>query len=732
MRKQLTLLSILAVFLMAGSVSAQNYSLLMDGLNNKVGILDSPELNPTEALTVEAWINANDWQSSIWAGVIIGKQGTNPDKGYCLSGGENGRVEFTLSVDEGWKSVSTPQLLGTNAWYHIAGVYNGSQLMIYINGVLQNTEDAIGNPTPSTGVVMNLGENPTWPGRFWNGKIDEVRIWNTARTQAEIQAHMSTELIGTETGLVSYYPMNEGAGMTTADVSGNGNVGQLINMVESDWVDGFQPVTEDVGVLGIASPSVIGDGFSSDEKIKLEIKNYATEPVTGFDVSYKIGSGDMVTETVTEVIAPFETYIHTFVETVNLAGETEITLTGYTHLEGDLNPDNDQLTETIVPTLNYMVFNQERHNYGGYGQTHTQTVYMPEDLGGYSDIFLNISLNCPTGGCDPWDQPAKLSIVKDGEIYELARYITPFGVACGDWTWDITDFRSLLINKVDWQSYVQVWGASGWLVSVELELVSGTPEFPYTKVDKLWTSDNWVYGDPNISYDFSEMGVQIDQVTEKAKIRMTTTGHGQGNTNNAAEFANFTHHVYVDGVETFEQHLWKPDCSTNSCSPQSGTWQYARAGWCPGQDVQPWEWDLTGHYTPGEEVTLDYVLADYTNLLNTGYNGGSHTEPYFRCHTYLIQYSDQAIVNVDENLTPDGTFVGYPNPTTGIYTVKSVQGETMDNISIYQLNGRLMRSVNVQGKANCRLDMSDYPNGIYFIKVQSANSSVVIKTVKTE
>ncbi len=732
MKNQYVATMMLVIFLLTGSLSAQNFSLRMDGVDSKVGILDSPELNPTDALTIEAWVNAEDWQSSIWAGVIISKQGTNPDKGYCLSGGENGRIEFTVSVDGGWKSVSTPPLLGTNAWYHVAGVYTGSQLLMYINGVLQSTAIVSGTATPGTGVVVNIAENPTWPGRYWIGKLDEIRVWNIARTQTELQENMGIELAGTEAGLVAYYPMNEGAGMTTADASGNGNTGQLINMTEMDWVDGFQPVTADVGVLGIASPSVIGSGFTSEEKVRIEIKNYATTPVSGFDVSYQIGSADVVTETLNVEIPPFETYIYTFSELVDLSGMTEITITGSTDLEGDNNPDNDQITETIVPTLNYMIFDQERHNYGGYGQSHTNTVFMPEDLSGYSEIFLNISLNCPTGGCDPWDQPAKLSIKKGAETFELVRYITPFGVACGDWTWDITDFRSLLTDRVDWVSYVQVWGSSGWLVSVELELVQGTPEYPFTKVDKLWTSDNWVYGDPDISDDFPEMTIQVDQVTEKAKIRMTTTGHGQGNTNNAAEFAHFTHHVYVDGMETFEQDLWKPDCNTNSCSPQSGTWQYARAGWCPGQDVQPWEWDMEGHFTPGEPVSMDYVLADYTNLNNTGYNGGSHTEPHFRCHTYFIQYSHEDIVNVEDFSTSEIEFIGFPNPTSGIFAVKSVKDEPIRKVTVYQLNGQEVLTENLQGKSTCRVDMSTFPNGIYFVKVQSDNSSVVLKTVKTE
>lgn len=731
MKKIYTLLLALTISLSGSWLIAQNHALDFDGAEDKVGVLDSPELNPTDEMTLEAWINAEEWQSSIWAGVIISKQGTSPDKGYCLSAGENGRLEFTVSVDEAWKSVATPQLLGTNAWYHVAGVYTGTQVKVYINGVLIGTEDAVGSLTPGDGVVVNIGDNPTWTGRFFNGKIDEVRVWSIARTQTEIQDHMSIELNGDEAGLVAYYPMNEGTGTTTEDVSGNDNDGQLINMDEDTWVDGFVPVTADIGVTGIASPSVIGSGFSSEEKIRIEVKNYATEEVSDFEVSYQINGGTIVTENVVVTIPPFETYIYTFQDLVDLSAETEIEFMGSVSLEGDDNAENDVINETIQPTLNYMIFDEERHNYGGYGQTHTNTVYMPEDLGAYSEIYIHIDLDCPDGGCDPWDQPAKLMINKDDENYELARYITPYGVACGDWTWDITDFRSLLVDEVDWVSYVQVWGASGWLVSVELELIEGTPEYPYVKIEKLWSEDNWVYGDPDVSYDFPEMNVMIHPETDAAKVRMTMTGHGQGSTLNAAEFSEFTHHIWVDGVETFDQHLWKTDCGENSCSPQNGTWLYSRAGWCPGQDVQAWEWDMEGQYTAGEEVTLDFVLAEYTNLNNTGYNGGSHTEPHYRCHTYFVQYSDEDIVGVEEQMKNISHLEAYPNPTNGLYYIKSKNEEQIKQVSVYSMNSQLIGTYLLNSANEYRVDLRNQANGVYFIKVQTNNYTTVLKTIKS-
>jgi hypothetical protein len=727
--KKTLLLTCLAIFSLT-VLNAQNNALYFDGLNDKVGILDSPELNPEGQLTIEAWINAESWKSSIWAGVIVSKQATNPDQGYGLTVGENGRIEFNHSIDEAWVAVNTSQILGLNTWYHIAGVYNGTSMKLYVNGILQSSVDVSGDPTLSSG-VMNFAENPTWNGRNFNGILDEIRIWETARTQQQIQDNMTTELSGNEDGLVGYWNMNEGTGNTINDASGNENTGTLLNMDESNWVDGFTPPGNDVGVIGIAAPSRIGGGFTSAEKIKVDIKNFATEDVSGFDVSYQINGGEVVTETVDATIPAFDTYIHTFQNAVDLAGVEEIELKGFTGLTDDSNKGNDTLMETISQTNEYYLWDNEQHNYGAFGQTHTNILYMPGDLSGYSEIYLHVDLACPVGGCDPWDQPAKVSILKDALSYEVVRYITPYGKACGGWTWDITDFKPIMMGKTEFQSYVQVWGASGWLVTVQLELIPGTPDYPYLKLTRLWNEDNWVYGDQDIPHDFPERIVPIDQSTEKAKVRMTMTGHGQGNTNNAAEFFNVKHHLWVDGNEEFEQHLWRDDCGENECSPQNGTWTLSRAGWCPGQDVQPWEWDLSEHAEPGEDMNLDFVLQDYVNLLDSGYNGSTHTEPHYRCHTYLVEYSKDVFVSTPEQFSKAiANVTVYPNPTGGELSIKSTGEAKINGVFIYRPDGALvLREIDIEQNLHT-VSLAELPVGVYIVRVVTDSGSETVKVMR--
>ena len=306
------LVLITCIFAFNYYLNAQNFALDLDGVNDKLGVSDAPELNPTGALSVEMWIKIDVWGSSVSSSTLIGKQATSPDRGYAFTVGQSGKVEFSVSINNAWVAATSPSVMGINQWYHVAGVYDGNTVKVYINGILQATNATTGTHNTSTGTAMFLGDNPTWTGRLINGQIDEARIWNVARTQAEIQANYILELTGNEAGLVAYWNFNQGAGTTATDISPNGNNATLLNMdAATDWVQGFIVPVNDIGVLGIASPSMIGPGFTNAETIKIEIKNYTSSNISNFDVSYKINGGTVKTETANVTINPFETYVFT-------------------------------------------------------------------------------------------------------------------------------------------------------------------------------------------------------------------------------------------------------------------------------------------------------------------------------------------------------------------------------------------------------------------------------------
>lgn len=113
-------------------------------------------------------------------------------------------------------------------WEHFAFVASreGGYMKIFRNGLEEASKPGV-TPFVRTNATLVLGAN--LPDAPWGGLLDEFRIWNVARSQAEIQANLGRELSGTESNLVAYWRFNEGAGTVAADATGHGHTGLLTN-----------------------------------------------------------------------------------------------------------------------------------------------------------------------------------------------------------------------------------------------------------------------------------------------------------------------------------------------------------------------------------------------------------------------------------------------------------------------------------------------------------------------
>ncbi len=113
-----------------------------------------------------------------------------------------------------------------NTWYHLAATYDGTVLKAYKNGVLTSSVTTLGGLSAASG-GLTFGKHPTL-SQFWDGTIDDARVWTVARTCNEINQNMNIELTGSQTGLKAYYKFNEGTPaanntsiISTLDASGN-------------------------------------------------------------------------------------------------------------------------------------------------------------------------------------------------------------------------------------------------------------------------------------------------------------------------------------------------------------------------------------------------------------------------------------------------------------------------------------------------------------------------------
>ena len=324
------------------------------------------------------------------------------------------------------------------------------------------------------------------------------------------------------------------------------------------------------------------------------------------------------------------------------------------------------LHSNAFPDTTIVAIDQVHHSFGNAGNNRTTThaIQFPSSAAEYSSIKMKVNLECPNGGCDPWDRKAKISVYHLDQWFEIGRYVTPYGIECG-WEIDVSDYRSILKNEVLIKSYIDTWVEPGWLVSVEFDFISGINAYAHTIVRNLWNYDRLVYGDPSIPIDIATINEYLPTDTEEAYIRITTTGHGQGNTENAAEFSDKQHNILINGQVSHVHNFWRSDCESNQCSPQNGTWQYDRAGFCPGDKVEAQNFSVLGFALPGNALQFSYELEGYVNQCSPNnsscvngvtcsdcnYNYNGHTEPFYYIGSQLIIHTTSRHSNADAYLS---------------------------------------------------------------------------------
>jgi hypothetical protein len=199
-----------------------NYAL--DFTEDYVEVPDAPSLDFTTSFTLEAWIKPRNVGGSYQH--IVSKWNGCGDASYSMEV-SGGKVRSGIaSCEFGTQVVSSNVNLVNDEWQHVAVTLGGGTVSLYVNGVLDNTLTGSLTPINSTRPLSIGREGPPFNGWYFDGVIDEVRVWNVARTAQQVAANMHG-LKGKKTGLVGWWRFNEGTGTVTTDQSGTGNDGQV-------------------------------------------------------------------------------------------------------------------------------------------------------------------------------------------------------------------------------------------------------------------------------------------------------------------------------------------------------------------------------------------------------------------------------------------------------------------------------------------------------------------------
>ncbi|MCC3155740.1 FG-GAP-like repeat-containing protein [Hymenobacter sp. 15J16-1T3B] len=200
-----------------------NVALSFTGLNSTSSQRVATTLNAAPAAlansTWEAWVYPTRTNYGVRQTVFSVDDG-NFDRSLVIEANTDDWGVFTGS------GVWTPAAVDLNQWQHVAVVYSTTGIKFYKNGV-----EYVYGGGANTGATTNrftVGSNPGFLNESWQGQLDEVRVWSTARSQSQIQSLMFDAPAGTTAGLAGFWRFNEGSGSTAADETGANN-GTLTN-----------------------------------------------------------------------------------------------------------------------------------------------------------------------------------------------------------------------------------------------------------------------------------------------------------------------------------------------------------------------------------------------------------------------------------------------------------------------------------------------------------------------
>nr|NQU93500.1 PKD domain-containing protein [Bacteroidota bacterium] len=327
---------------------ASEFALRFDGENDYLEAGDV--FFPEDDLTIEAWINPaelTDYHE------IIFWYGDSDRVQFRLQ--PDGSLLYGESANGNWSYVTTgSSAVQTNFWTHVAVTKVGDLCNLFVNGIHAGFYQFDNNPVTHT---LQIGGRGNDMDRFFNGDIDEVRIWDVARSQEEIMDSFCANLIGNEEGIYGLWHFNDGPDSSVASDSGpNGFGAWLYNMEpnagpDCSWIEHgcTLPPATDLALAAIISPEeLMLASESASVDISVMLKNFGIESYEGdVTVSYEFNGSGSVSETISVTLPTGDAEEFTFSTLLDLSVPDIYEIMVYVSAPGDENSSNDTLLITI-------------------------------------------------------------------------------------------------------------------------------------------------------------------------------------------------------------------------------------------------------------------------------------------------------------------------------------------------------------------------------------------------
>ncbi len=278
--------------------------------------------------------------------------------------------------------------------------------------------------------------------------------------------------------------------------------------------------------------------------------------------------------------------------------------------------------------------------------------------------------------------------------WEIGRFITPYGInlTLGSgftWIYDVTVYAHLLQGDVEFRA-----GNQQELIDVKFALIKGTPPRDVIQIQRPWGArSSQLYKNLDDDVVMFDTLLSVNENTQQIKMITRLTGHGHNSNNgeypHCCEWKDNTHYLLVNGVDNADWHIWQThDCALNPVYPQGGTWNGSREGWCPGDRVKDWEFEI-GDQIQNGQISVDYDITPVPES-NQGMGNGNYVMAF-----HMVEYGASNFeldAEVYDVITPnDQEYYSRKNPICADPKIKIRNNGTSELTSLtisYGISGR--------------------------------------------
>jgi hypothetical protein len=279
MNKNLIILSLFGTLFLNALNAQTNYAITMNGTNTSYVNLGTinPTNNFSSGITIECWVKWGSFNN--WSRLADLGNGPASDNILFANQGTLNNIRYEVYQGGSVQGISGPSNLVTGRWYHVAVTQDASaNTVLYVDGVSINT-GTVWLPNNLSRTACYIGKSNWVADDYFNGSIDEMRIWNVARTQQQIKANMFKSINPATSGLVAYYHCNENGGSTLTNSTTGAGAGDGTTMGGLTWTG--SPIIYSANALnfdGVNDNVVIPHMVSSDFTVEYWMKTSSTGP----------------------------------------------------------------------------------------------------------------------------------------------------------------------------------------------------------------------------------------------------------------------------------------------------------------------------------------------------------------------------------------------------------------------------------------------------------------------